>query len=76
MVEHCAKSPSLDRRMPIVMGLGAVFAVSMGTLHFFGDRLDSFKEESDEFERKEVLRRTTRRPVEETVAEIGEGRGE
>ena len=29
----------------------------------------------DEFERKEQLRKARRRPVEETVAELGEGRG-
>lgn len=63
------------RRMPVVMGLGAGVGLVQGTFYFLGGRIDSFKEESDEFERKERLRRTTRLPVEQTVAEIGEGRG-
>jgi hypothetical protein len=57
------------------MGLGGLFAGVQGTVHFLGGRIDSFKEESDEFERKEIIRRTTRRPVEQTIAELGEGRG-
>lgn len=64
-----------SRRMPVVMGLGAGVGLVQGTFYFLGGRIDSFKEESDEFERKERLRRTTRLPVEQTVAEIGEGRG-
>jgi hypothetical protein len=31
--------------------------------------------EMDEYERKEQLRLARRRPIEETIAEIGEGRG-
>lgn len=29
----------------------------------------------DEFDRKEYLRKNRRRPIEETIAEVGEGRG-
>lgn len=57
------------------MGLGALVGTTQGAFHVLGNRLDSFKDEQDEFERKEVIRRTTRVPVEQTVAEIGEGRG-
>lgn len=64
------------RRMPVVVGLGALVSTIQGSLHFLGGRIDSFKKEEDEFERKEKLRRTTRVPIEQTVAEIGEGRGE
>ncbi|KAG6014887.1 hypothetical protein E4U54_004709 [Claviceps lovelessii] len=64
-----------SRRMPVVMGLGGAVGLVQGALYFLGGRIDSFKKESDEFERKERLRRTTRLPVEQTVAEIGEGRG-
>ncbi|KAG5942657.1 hypothetical protein E4U53_007197 [Claviceps sorghi] len=64
-----------SRRMPVVMGLGGAVGLVQGALFFLGGRIDSFKKESDEFERKEILRRTTRLPVEQTVAEIGEGRG-
>lgn len=61
--------------MPVVLGLGAFVASIQGALVFLGGRLDSFKDEDDEFERKEILRRTRRVPIEETLAHIGEGRG-
>ncbi|PHH81814.1 hypothetical protein CDD82_7799 [Ophiocordyceps australis] len=65
-----------SRRMPVVVGLGAFCSVLQGTLWFCGGRIDSFyDQEEDEFERKEKIRRTTRVPVEQTIAEIGEGRG-
>lgn len=61
--------------MPVVMGLGGAVGVVQGALYFLGGRIDSFKTESDEFERKEKVRRTTRLPIEQTVSELGEGRG-
>ncbi|KND92964.1 NADH-ubiquinone oxidoreductase 21.3 kDa subunit [Tolypocladium ophioglossoides CBS 100239] len=64
-----------SRRMPVVVGLGALVSTVQGSLHFLGGRIDSFKKEEDEFERKERLRRTTRVPIEQTIAEVGEGRG-
>ncbi|KAK5995724.1 NADH-ubiquinone oxidoreductase 21.3 kDa subunit [Cladobotryum mycophilum] len=63
------------KRMPIVLGLGALVGGVQGTFHLMGNRLDSFSKEEDEFERKEIARRTTRLPIEQTIAEIGEGRG-
>lgn len=62
--------------MPVVLGLGALVGSIQGTFHLMGGRLDSFYKEEDEFERKEIIRRTTRVPVEQTVSELGEGRGE
>lgn len=56
------------------MGLGALVGGVQSTFHVMGNRLDSFYDEQDEFARKETIRRTTRLPVEQTVAEIGEGR--
>jgi hypothetical protein len=61
--------------MPVVMGLGAFVSAIQGTFSLFGNRIDSFKEEEDEFQRKEIMRRTTRVPIEQTISEIGEGRG-
>lgn len=61
--------------MPIVMGLGAGVAVVQGFFYYLGNRIDSFRREEDEFERKEIIRRTTRVPIAQTVAELGEGRG-
>ncbi|KAF7562427.1 hypothetical protein G7046_g1699 [Stylonectria norvegica] len=63
------------RRMPIVVGLGTGLAAVQSTFHFLGGRYDSFYQEDDEFERKEIIRRTTRTPIEQTISEIGEGRG-
>lgn len=61
--------------MPVVMGLGVLVGSVQGTLQFLGGRIDSFKKEDDEFARKETVRRTTRLPVEQTISEVGEGRG-
>ena len=61
--------------MPIVVGLGSGIAVFQGMFHYLGGRYDSFKREGDEFERKEIVRRSTRLPIEQTISEIGEGRG-
>ena len=61
--------------MPVVMGLGSGLAVFQGMFHYLGGRYDSFKREGDEFERKEIVRRSTRLPIEQTISEIGEGRG-
>lgn len=61
--------------MPVVMGLGGGLAIFQGMFHYLGGRYDSFKREDDEFERKEIIRRSTRLPIEQTISEIGEGRG-
>lgn len=61
--------------MPVVVGLGSGIAVFQGMFYYLGGRFDTFKKEEDEFARKETLRRTTRLPIEQTVSEIGEGRG-
>jgi hypothetical protein len=63
------------KRFAPMVGTGAFFGLSTGLYFAFGNRLGSFKEETDEFERKEIVRRTKRVPVEQTIAEIGEGRG-
>ncbi|KAJ3524306.1 hypothetical protein NM208_g12111 [Fusarium decemcellulare] len=61
--------------MPVVLGLGASVAVTQGMFYYLGNRYDSFYKEDDTFARKETIRRTTRLPVEQTISEIGEGRG-
>lgn len=58
-----------------MLGLGAFVSTTMATIYVLGDRIDSFYHEDDEFERRETIRRTTRLPVEQTIAELGEGRG-
>lgn len=49
----------------------------MGLFEVTGARLRGWSErnEEDEFERKMAMRANRRRPIEETIAEIGEGRG-
>jgi len=49
----------------------------MGTFDYTGGALTGYKRdpEVDEFERKQALRKNRRRPIEETISEIGEGRG-
>lgn len=49
----------------------------MGAYDYGGGALTGYKKdpEVDEFDRKEFLRKNRRRPLEETISEIGEGRG-
>lgn len=49
----------------------------MGAYDYGGGALTGYKKdpEVDEFDRKDFLRKNRRRPLEETISEIGEGRG-
>jgi hypothetical protein len=67
--------PFTVKRTPVMFALGGFVGAAQGLFHVMGNRLDSFYKEEDEFERKEIVRRTTRLPIEQTIAEIGEGRG-
>jgi hypothetical protein len=61
--------------MPRIFGLGLGFAVIMAVADFTGGSLRGNKDqEVDEYARKEALRMNRRRPIEETIAEVGEGR--
>ncbi|CRK42236.1 NADH-ubiquinone oxidoreductase 21.3 kDa subunit like protein [Verticillium longisporum] len=64
------------KRMPTVLGVGALVSATMGVFDFTGARLRGWAErpEEDEFERKLALRANRRRPIEETIAELGERR--
>jgi hypothetical protein len=61
-----------------VLGFGAMTAIIMGAFDYTGGRLAGYKSDPnvDEYERKVELRRNRRRPIEETIEEVGEGRGE
>jgi len=52
-------------------------AIVMGAYDYGGGALTGYKKDRDvdEFERKEQLRKNRRRPIEETIQELGEGRG-
>ncbi|KAI1756113.1 hypothetical protein F4782DRAFT_320751 [Xylaria castorea] len=65
-------------RMPRILGFGAAFSVVMTAFDFTGGSLRGKRTEvpeMDEYERKEYLRKNRRRPIEETIADVGEGRG-
>ncbi|KAF3067373.1 NADH-ubiquinone oxidoreductase 21.3 kDa subunit [Daldinia childiae] len=66
-------------RMPQILGFGAAFSIIMSAFEYTGGSLrgGSRAEVSsmDEYDRKEYLRKNRRRPIEETISEIGEGRG-
>ncbi len=64
----------LDGTTAGVLGMGALCATVLGTADYTGG-FRGFKKESgfDEFERKQYLRKNRRRPIEETIAEVGEG---
>jgi hypothetical protein len=65
-------------RMPQILGWGAAASIVLSTFEYTGGSLRGKKTESafdDEFDRKEYLRKNRRRPLLETVAELGEGRG-
>ncbi|KAI0205976.1 hypothetical protein F4808DRAFT_408494 [Astrocystis sublimbata] len=65
-------------RMPRILGFGAAFSVVMTVFAYTGGSLRGTQSEVsgiDEYDRKEYLRRNRRRPIEETIAVLGEGRG-
>jgi len=54
-----------------------MFSVIMAVADFTGGSLKGKRDpEVDEYERKVALRTNRRRPIEETIAEVGEGRCE
>ncbi|KAK3941301.1 hypothetical protein QBC46DRAFT_382855 [Diplogelasinospora grovesii] len=63
-------------RMPRILGMGAFTAVVLAAYEYTGGSLKGFGRdpEVDEYERKEALRKNRRRPLEETIADVGEGR--
>ncbi|KAA8649812.1 hypothetical protein EYZ11_005499 [Aspergillus tanneri] len=65
------------RTFPALLGYGAALAAAMGAFEFTGGSLWGNKRDVtvDEFERRQQLRKAYRTPGEETLAELGEGRG-
>ncbi|KAF2466741.1 uncharacterized protein BDR25DRAFT_305958 [Lindgomyces ingoldianus] len=66
------------RRIPVMLGSGAALAVVMSAFYytkgFRGYRYGQDLEE-DEVERKERMKKLRRRPIQETIDQLGEGRG-
>lgn len=69
--------PFKARSMPKVIGAGAACATVLTVFDFTGGSLKgySYDPDMDDFDRKEKMINNRRRPLEETLAEIGEGRG-
>ncbi|KAI9728401.1 MAG: hypothetical protein M1828_003801 [Chrysothrix sp. TS-e1954] len=65
------------RTLPAVLGFGSALAVFMTAFDVTGGTLmGPIKDlDVDEYERKEALRANKRRPIQETIDELGEGRG-
>ncbi|KAL2009844.1 hypothetical protein VTN00DRAFT_5651 [Thermoascus crustaceus] len=65
------------RTFPAVVGYGAALATAMGVFEYTGGSLWGYSKDKkeDDFERLEKLRKAYRTPAEETIAELGEGRG-
>lgn len=63
--------------MPAVLGFGAGLALIQGVFAYGGGGLEGYQKDPnvDEYERKERLRKERRRPIDETLRELGEGRG-
>ncbi|KAL5340526.1 hypothetical protein BJX70DRAFT_110692 [Aspergillus crustosus] len=65
------------RTFPALLGYGAALATTLGGFEYSGGSLFGKKKDStvDEFDRREQLRTQWRTPGEQTLAELGEGRG-
>lgn len=65
------------RTLPAFLGYGALLSVLMGVFDYTGGKLTGYEKDPtvDEVDRKEFLRKNRRRPIWETIQELGEGRG-
>ena len=63
--------------VPSFLGFGAALAILVGAFEYTGGSLSGYRQDPDvdEVARKEFLRKNRRRPIEETIAVLGEGRG-
>jgi hypothetical protein len=63
--------------MPAVLGYSSGLAILAYTFDYTGTSLSGQKNDPsvDEVDRKTFLRKNRRRPIEETIEELGEGRG-
>jgi len=66
------------RTLPAVVGYGAALSATLAVFDITGGSLlgtHRHQFQHDEFGRKQALRANRRRPIDETIAHIGEGRG-
>lgn len=66
----------LVRTMPAVLGYASMCAVVLGIFDYTGGSLKGVYRDInlDEVSRKEMIRTSRRRPIEEIVADVGESR--
>ncbi|KAI0017111.1 hypothetical protein F4780DRAFT_782643 [Xylariomycetidae sp. FL0641] len=67
-----------SRSIPRVLGAGAAFSILTSAFDYTGGHLRGKRTEHpemDEYEHKEFLRKNRRRPLSETIADVGEARG-
>lgn len=59
------------------MGYGSALAIVMAAFDYTGGSLFGSHRDPmlDEYDRKEALRANKRRPIQETISQLGEGRG-
>lgn len=65
-------------RIPMILGYGALTSITLSVFELTGGSLRGKKPEiegMDEFERKDYLRTNRRGPIENTIQNLGEGRG-
>lgn len=63
--------------MSAVVAWGAMTSIVISAYNFTGEKLSGAgQDDLDSYEYKQQLRKNRRRPVEQTIEEIGEGRGE
>lgn len=74
--EHQLKFVTV-RTAPAVAGYGTALAILLGAWEFAGAKITGYNIDPtvDEVARKEYLRKNRRRPIEETLEQVGEGRG-
>lgn len=60
-----------------MLGYGTAVAIVLSVFNYTGGKLNGYirDPEVDEFGRKQELRQNRRRPLEDTINELGEGRG-
>ena len=69
--------PVAVRTFPAVLGFGAGLAIAQGVFDYTGGKFSGYDKDPhvDEYERKEAMRKIQRRPIQETLDQLGEGRG-
>ncbi|KAL8704062.1 MAG: hypothetical protein Q9201_002761 [Fulgogasparrea decipioides] len=65
------------RSFPAILGFGATLSILQFAFEYTGGKFSGYEQDAgvDQYERKEQLRRNRRRPIEQTLQEMGEGRG-